>query len=162
MSPIRRSPAWYALLACLLCLALPVSAAADRVPAFPGAQGWAAHTPGGRGGQILRVTTLAADGPGSLRAAVETRGPRVVVFEVGGVIDLGMKELRISEPYLTIAGQTAPHPGITIIKGGLTIGSSLAITAIESERPRISPKEKHEEAFHQRSPPEGPPRLHAR
>ncbi|TYT25987.1 pectate lyase [Luteimonas viscosa] len=123
MSPIRRSPAWYALLACLLCLALPVSAAADRVPAFPGAQGWAAHTPGGRGGQILRVTTLAADGPGSLRAAVETRGPRVVVFEVGGVIDLGMKELRISEPYLTIAGQTAPHPGITIIKGGLTIAA---------------------------------------
>jgi len=46
-----------------------------------------------------------------------------VVFEVGGVIDLGMKELRISEPFLTIAGQTAPHPGVTIIKGGLTIAT---------------------------------------
>jgi len=91
--------------------------------AFPGAQGWAAHTPGGRGGQILRVTTLAADGPGSFAQALATPGPRIVVFEVGGVIDLGMKELRITEPFLTIAGQTAPQPGITFIKGGLTIAT---------------------------------------
>src|SRR5690242_2304399 len=59
--------------------------------AFPGALGWAAKTIGGRGGQILRVTNLNADGPGSFRAAVEARGPRIVVFEVGGVIDLGAK-----------------------------------------------------------------------
>ncbi len=72
---------------------------------------------------VLRVTTLAADGPGSLKAALMAKGPRTVVFEVGGVIDLGMKELRISEPFLTIAGQTAPHPGVTIIKGGLTIAT---------------------------------------
>jgi len=91
--------------------------------AFPGAQGWAAHTPGGRGGKILRVTTLAADGPGSFAQALATPGPRTVVFEVGGVIDLGMKELRITEPFLTIAGQTAPQPGITFIKGGLTIAT---------------------------------------
>jgi pectate lyase len=91
--------------------------------AFPGAQGWAAHTPGGRGGRILRVTTLAAEGPGSFAEAVNAKGPRIVVFEVGGVIDLGMKELRITEPFLTIAGQTAPQPGITLIKGGLTIGA---------------------------------------
>lgn len=91
--------------------------------AFPGAQGWAAHTPGGRGGKILRVTTLAADGPGSFAEALATKGPRNVVFEVGGVIDLGMKELRITEPFLTIAGQTAPQPGITFIKGGLTIAT---------------------------------------
>jgi len=91
--------------------------------AFPGAQGWAAHTPGGRGGKILRVTTLAADGPGSFAEALATPGPRIVVFEVGGVIDLGMKELRITEPFLTIAGQTAPQPGITFIKGGLTIAT---------------------------------------
>jgi pectate lyase len=91
--------------------------------AFPGAQGWAAHTPGGRGGRILRVTTLAGSGPGSFAEAIAATGPRIIVFEVGGVIDLGMKELKITEPYLTIAGQTAPQPGITFIKGGLTIAT---------------------------------------
>ncbi|MBI1407473.1 MAG: pectate lyase [Caulobacter sp.] len=91
--------------------------------AFPGALGWAAQTPGGRGGKILRVTTLAADGPGSFRAAVETKGPRIVVFEVGGVIDLGGKTLTIREPFLTIAGQTAPSPGVTFINGGLDLAT---------------------------------------
>lgn len=95
----------------------------DAAPAFPGAQGWAAHTPGGRGGKILRVTTLAAEGPGSFAEVLNAKGPRIVVFEVGGVIDLGMQELRITEPFLTIAGQTAPQPGITFIKGGLTIAT---------------------------------------
>ncbi|HYE44653.1 MAG TPA: pectate lyase [Caulobacter sp.] len=94
-----------------------------RPLAFPGALGWAARTPGGRGGQILRVTTLAADGPGSFRAAVETKGPRIIVFEVGGVVDLGGKTLTIREPFLTIAGQTAPSPGVTFIKGGVDIAT---------------------------------------
>lgn len=93
-----------------------------RPLAFPGALGWAAHTPAGRGGQIIRVTNLNGDGPGSLRAAVETKGPRIVVFEVGGVIDLDRKTLKITEPYLTIAGQTAPSPGITLIRGGIDLG----------------------------------------
>ncbi|MEY4160979.1 MAG: hypothetical protein RLZZ136_1600, partial [Pseudomonadota bacterium] len=78
-------------------------------------------THGGAGGRIIRVTTLAKDGPGSLREAVEAKGPRTVVFEVGGVIDLGRDVLTISEPYLTIAGQTAPSPGITIIRGGIDL-----------------------------------------
>ncbi|WP_222837809.1 pectate lyase family protein [Lysobacter antibioticus] len=102
------------------------SSAADgaaRALAFPGAMGWAAHTPAGRGGKILRVTTLASEGPGSFAEAVATPGPRIVVFEVAGVIDLARKELRISEPYLTIAGQTAPQPGVTFIRGGLTIAT---------------------------------------
>lgn len=94
---------------------------AQSQTAFPGAVGWAAQTPGGRGGRIVRVTTLAADGPGSLRAALESKGPRILVFEVGGVIDLGRTTLTITEPFLTIAGQTAPSPGITIIKGGLDV-----------------------------------------
>ncbi|WFC42478.1 hypothetical protein [Pseudoxanthomonas sp. SE1] len=101
----------------------PVLAADAPALAFPGAQGAAAHTHGGRGGRIVRVTTLAADGPGSFKEAVTGKGPRIVVFEVGGVIDLGMKELRINEPFLTIAGQTAPHPGVTLVKGGLTIAT---------------------------------------
>ncbi|MGH8025941.1 MAG: hypothetical protein ACREO0_04340, partial [Pseudoxanthomonas sp.] len=105
----------------LMPLAGVSAAPADAPLAFPGAQGWAAHTTGGRGGKILRVTTLAADGPGSFAEAVNSKGPRIVVFEVGGVIDLGVKTLNIREPYLTIAGQTAPQPGITLIRGGLDI-----------------------------------------
>src|SRR3712207_1499095 len=89
--------------------------------AFPGAVGWAASTPGGRGGAIVRVTNLNASGPGSFRAAIQRKGPRIVVFEVGGVIDLGRTTLSIEEPFLTIAGQTAPSPGITIIRGGIDI-----------------------------------------
>ncbi|MEQ8177830.1 MAG: hypothetical protein RIC52_00770 [Amphiplicatus sp.] len=91
--------------------------------AFDGALGWAAATPGGRGGQIIKVTSLAAHGPGSLREAVEAKGPRIIVFEVGGVIDLDLQTLRIEEPFVTIAGQTAPSPGITIIRGGVDIAA---------------------------------------
>lgn len=78
-------------------------------------------TRGGAGGRIIRVTTLAKDGPGSLREAIDAKGPRIVVFEVGGVIDLGRDTLTISESNLTIAGQTAPSPGITIIRGGIDL-----------------------------------------
>ena len=105
----------------LLLAALQAGAALAQPLAFPGAVGWAATTPGGRGGKVIRVTTLDADGPGSLKAALEAKGPRIVVFEVGGVIDFGRKELDIREPFLTIAGQTAPSPGITIIRGGLNV-----------------------------------------
>jgi hypothetical protein len=78
------------LLALLLCPVIQVNAAeAPSVRAFPGAQGFGAFTPGGRGGQVLRVTTLAASGKGSLAEALRAKGPRIVVFEVGGVIDLG-------------------------------------------------------------------------
>jgi hypothetical protein len=95
----------------------PPALASLRLP--PG--GWA-HTAGGRGGQVIRVTTLAAEGPGSLKEAIAATGPRIVVFEVGGQIDLGEATLGVTEPYLTIAGQTAPSPGITLIRGkGLAI-----------------------------------------
>ncbi|MDO8544562.1 MAG: hypothetical protein Q7S40_29325 [Opitutaceae bacterium] len=126
-----RSPVSY-LLRTLFCAA--VVGAASGAPAasasrsgdhpelaFPGALGWAAHTPGGRGGKILRVTTLAASGPGSFAEAVNSPGPRIVVFEVGGVIDLASATIRIKPPFLTIAGQTAPSPGITFIRGGMLI-----------------------------------------
>jgi pectate lyase len=89
--------------------------------AFPGAQGWAATTPGGRGGRVLRVTSLAAEGPGTLAEAIATQGPRIVVFEIAGVIDLDRRTLRVEQPFLTIAGQTAPSPGITLVRGGIDI-----------------------------------------
>ncbi len=100
-----------------LC-ALPAQA---QTLAFPGAVGWAKETVGGRGGRIIRVTSLAADGPGTLKAAIDAKGPRIVVFEVAGVIDLKRSSLEIKEPFLTIAGQTAPSPGITIIRGGIDL-----------------------------------------
>jgi len=95
--------------------------AGDGLPAFPGAKGWAAGTPGGRGGRIIRVTTLATNGPGSLVDAITQTGPRIIVFEVGGVIDLARGRLNIHSPFVTIAGQTAPSPGISVIRGGIGV-----------------------------------------
>jgi hypothetical protein len=89
--------------------------------AFPGAMGWAAKTLGGKGGKIIKVTNLNADGEGSFKAAVKTEGPRIIVFEVAGVIDLSGKSIQIEQPFITVMGQTAPYPGITFIKGGLSI-----------------------------------------
>lgn len=83
----------------------------------------AAKTRGGLDGRIIKVTNLNADGPGSFKEAIEAEGPRTVVFEVGGIIDLQKQQLKVNNPYLTIAGQTAPSPGITFIKGGLTFNT---------------------------------------
>ena len=123
--------------ASLLALSLLSLRAGTPTPerAFPGAEGWAAFTPGGRGGQILRVTTLDAKGPGSFRAALETKGPRIIVFEVGGVIDLDGQMVTIREGRLTIAGQTAPSPGITFIRGGFLIGANDVIVRHIRVRP---------------------------
>lgn len=83
--------------------------------------GFGADTPGGTGGKIIKVTSLASGGEGSLRWAVNQPGKRIVVFEVGGVIDLAGDNISVIEPYLTVAGQTAPNRGITLIRGGITI-----------------------------------------
>ena len=82
---------------------------------------WTIDPIDGRGGKIIKVTNLQATGPGSLAEAVGSKGPRMVVFEVGGVIDLKGTTLKIEESFLTIAGQTAPSPGITLIDGGISL-----------------------------------------
>lgn len=88
-------------------------ASEDRVLAFPGAEGAGKYTSGGRGGEIIEVTSLDDSGPGSLRYAIKRKGPRIIVFSISGTIELE-KELVITEGNLTIAGQTAPGDGICI------------------------------------------------
>jgi pectate lyase/pectin methylesterase-like acyl-CoA thioesterase len=98
-------------------------AAAAIDPSSFSVRGWAAATKGGQGGRIIKVTTLGAAGPGSLHEALQAEGPRIVVFEVGGVIDMQGRKLVVKSPYLTVAGQTAPSPGITIIKAETIIAT---------------------------------------
>jgi pectate lyase len=88
--------------------------------AFPGATGFGAGTQGGRGGKVIAVTNLNNSGSGSFRAACEASGPRIIVFRTGGTIRLS-SHVYIRNPYITIAGQTAPGGGITLRGAGLGI-----------------------------------------
>jgi hypothetical protein len=99
-------------------LLLPVPNFAQAlIAAFPGAQGAGAAAVGGRGGQAIEVTNLNDSGAGSLRACIEASGPRVCLFRVAGIINV-QGDLRIGNPYLTIAGQTAPGGGIKLTGTG--------------------------------------------
>lgn len=91
----------------------PTDLVKTEIPAFPGAEGGGAYTPGGRGGKVLIVTSLADSGPGTLREACETGGARIVVFNISGVIRL-KSPIHVRAPYITIAGQTAPGDGICV------------------------------------------------
>ena len=97
------------------------------LPVVPGIMGFGVRTTAGSGpnrigGTIIHVTSLNSSGAGSLREAIDAKGPRVVVFDVSGYIDITLDgEIRIKNPYLTIAGQTAPSPGISLKGNGLSI-----------------------------------------
>jgi len=84
-----------------------------QILAFPGAEGAGRFALGGRAGRVSRVTNLQDSGPGSLRAAVEEKGPRAIVFDVAGTIPL-KTPLVVRNGQVTIAGQTAPGGGITV------------------------------------------------
>lgn len=105
-----------------------------RMLAFPGAEGHGRFARGGRGGRVVHVTSLAdyitgeTPIPGTLRHAIEQEtGPRVIVFDVGGLITVRQR-LTLSSPYVTIAGQTAPGKGLCL--AGWPLGLSGARDAV--------------------------------
>lgn len=107
---------WGVIAAALLCQLSIVAAP----PSWETPPGWT-ETRGGAGGRVIRVTTLDARGPGSLGEALAAEGPRIIEFAVAGKIDLGGRGLRLSEAYVTVAGETAPSPGITLVNGGMSV-----------------------------------------
>ncbi len=120
-----------------------------RLLAFPRAEGFGAHARGGRGGKVLLVTNLKdylpggeKPIPGSLRAACESKGPRIVIFRVSGTISL-KAPLNITEPYITIAGQSAPGGGICLKNHQTTIRTHDVIVRHIRFRPGDEPGPAH-------------------
>jgi hypothetical protein len=103
-----------------LAAAPPPIPDAEKIPVFPGAEGFGSHTRAGRGGKLFAVTSLADSGPGTLREALLDGAPKTIVFRVGGIIEL-KSHVFIGHPFVTIAGQTAPGDGIVLKDFGLVI-----------------------------------------
>ena len=118
----------------LMLAAATVSASAqfERTPAFPGAEGHGRFVTGGRGGKIVHVTNLNDSGAGSFREAVSGADPKIVVFDVAGVIPL-TRDLTIGDN-TTILGQTAPYPGVTLRYYTIQPSSNNVIRYIRSRR----------------------------
>lgn len=128
------------------CALFQLAPACATVPGLDRAaidvKGWASDTKGGSGGAIVRVTNLHPSGEGSFAAALAKEGARIIVFEVGGVIDLRGATIRIDKPHVTVAGQTAPHPGITFVRGGLSVATHDVIIQHIAVRPGENGKPK--------------------
>ncbi|MBQ9570358.1 MAG: T9SS type A sorting domain-containing protein [Prevotella sp.] len=111
--------------------------------AFPGAEGFGRYAHGGRAGQVVHVTSLEdTNTEGTLRYALETvTGPRTVVFDVSGIINI-TKRITVNDPYVTIAGQTAPGDGILIRGNTLTFGNEGIIRFIRHRMGTVINEEK--------------------
>ena len=115
----------------LLAASLISAAAMAQAPAFPGAEGHGRYVTGGRGGKIVHVTNLKDSGTGSFREAVKS-GNKIIVFDVAGVIAL-KSDLKFADN-ITILGQTAPSPGITLRYYTVQPGSNNIIRFIRIRR----------------------------
>lgn len=141
ISSNRRISVARAVRRCLLAATAVAGVApmmAGAVSVIPGASTSGVTTPAGRGGTVYRVTNLSDSGAGSLRACVDASGPRVCVFEVSGTIPL-TGDLVLRNPKITIAGQTAPSPGIMLRNAGLLVRTSDVLVQHIHVRPGDDP-----------------------
>ena len=137
------SPSRALIFACIVAWSTQSSADSGLSPklpdgrqrAFPTAEGFGAGAKGGRGGKIIYVTNTRESGDGSLRACIEVLEPRTCVFRTGGTIVLNDASLVIRNPYITIAGETAPGGGIAIRNSPVQIRPSIEIMTHDVDHP---------------------------